>query len=193
MVHRSGQKGGSVRRRVTLNRQLVSLPETTLPIVCGGTHYFIQHFLFPPPELSLSRPSPNGKGKAASDPLALRWTPPGPHPPISLEPELQSFLDTFWTLDPVWPGTPNLSSAGAGAGAGPSSSSRPILNEDRQLLALHRLLVAVDPQEAGRWHWRDGRKVRRALERWWERGSGHGEAAQSLEDGDATRKGRHAR
>jgi tRNA dimethylallyltransferase len=189
VVHRSGKKGTSFRRRVTLNRQLVSLPENTLPIVCGGTHYFIQHFLFPPPELSLSRPSPNGK--AASEPLALRWTPPGPQPPISLEPELQSFLDTFWTLDPVWPGTPTLLSAGAGAG--PSSSSRPILSEDSQLLALHRLLVAVDPQEAGRWHWRDGRKVRRALERWWERGSGHGEAAQSLAEGDATPKGRHAR
>ncbi|RSH87237.1 hypothetical protein EHS25_003146 [Saitozyma podzolica] len=148
-----------------------------------------KHFLFPPPELSLSRPSPNGK--AASEPLALRWTPPGPQPPISLEPELQSFLDTFWTLDPVWPGTPTLLSPGAGAG--PSSSSRPILSEDSQLLALHRLLVAVDPQEAGRWHWRDGRKVRRALERWWERGSGHGEAAQSLAEGDATPKGRHAR
>jgi tRNA dimethylallyltransferase len=35
-------------------------------------------------------------------------------------------------------------------------------------LSLHQLLAAVDPQEAGRWHWRDGRKVKRGLERWWE-------------------------
>lgn len=47
---------------------------------------------------------------------------------------------------------------------------------DSQLLSLHRLLAAVDPVEAGRWHWRDGRKVKRGLERWWERGS---EAASS--------------
>ncbi|KAJ9116773.1 hypothetical protein QFC24_006664 [Naganishia onofrii] len=39
---------------------------------------------------------------------------------------------------------------------------------DQELLALHRLLTLVDPREAGRWHWRDGRKVRRGLERFWE-------------------------
>lgn len=39
---------------------------------------------------------------------------------------------------------------------------------DSQLLAMHRLLQQLDPQEAVRWHWRDGRKVRRAVERWWE-------------------------
>lgn len=50
---------------------------------------------------------------------------------------------------------------------GPSS---PKGETDDQLLSLHRLLTAIDPKEAGRWHWRDGRKVRRGIERWWENG-----------------------
>jgi tRNA dimethylallyltransferase len=55
-----------------------------------------------------------------------------------------------------------------GSDAGPS---QPTAETDDQLLSLHRLLAAVDAKEAGRWHWRDGRKVRRGIERWWEKGN----------------------
>jgi len=142
------------------------LPDETLPIICGGTHYFIQHFLFPPSELSTSRhPFDEDTGKGSFDPLNIRWKPPCPRPPVrdDLEPELNELLDSFWTAEPVWPGNH----------AGPSAkSSRPVPTEPHQLLSSYKLLEAVDPAEAGRWHWRDGRKVRRGLERWWERGGG---------------------
>ena len=71
-----------------------------------------------------------------------------------------ALLDTFWQPQPAWP---SQSTEHAG-------SSRPTTIDDQNLLSLHSLLAAVDPEEAGRWHWRDGRKVRRGLERWWERG-----------------------
>lgn len=136
---------------------------STLPVICGGTHYFIQHFLFPPSELSFYRRDEGRDG----DPLAIRWTPPGPCPPTSgLGPHLKALLDTFWRNDAVYP--PN---DGEGAD-GPRLTSRPVASGDHELLSMWRLLQAVDPNEAPRWHWRDGRKVRRSLERWWERGGG---------------------
>lgn len=60
--------------------------------------------------------------------------------------------------------------------------------DEHQLYCIYALLAAVDPKEAGRWHWRDGRKVRRGLERWWERGGG-----DVGQDGEGAVKGRHAR
>ncbi|KAK4690005.1 tRNA dimethylallyltransferase, partial [Tremellales sp. Uapishka_1] len=152
------------------DKEISSLAVDTLPIVCGGTHYFIQHFLFPPSELSFSRPeSPrlaDGKGKQSHDPRLARWKPLTPRPaiPHDLDRELESLMDTFWTADPSWP-IPSQPLSG------PSSQSTRITPlEQHQLLSLHRLLAAVDPKEAGRWHWRDGRKVKRGLERWWENG-----------------------
>lgn len=139
-----------------------------MPIICGGTHYFIQHFLFPPPELSFVR---DGEIKSqAKDPMSVRWTPPGPRPPIpeNLSPALLALLDTFWLTEPTWPSTSG--SSVTERNPGPSKSSRPTTREDEHLLALHRLLETIDPKESQRWHWRDGRKVRRSLERWWERG-----------------------
>ncbi|ORY32807.1 tRNA isopentenyltransferase [Naematelia encephala] len=144
---------------------IASLDAQALPIVCGGTHYFIQHFLFPPSQLSFDRPpeQPLDKGKSPSTPIDVRWKPrrPRPETPSDLDPELSELLDTFWTSSPTWPGETSPAS-------GPSTS-RPSVVDDHQALSLHRLLTAVDPKEAGRWHWRDGRKVRRAIERWWER------------------------
>jgi tRNA dimethylallyltransferase len=142
-----------------------SLDDKTLPIICGGTHYFIQHFLFPPSELSFDRPADND----SFDPSEVRWKPPGPRPPIpaDLDPSLVDLLGTFWMAEPNWPARPEDPSSEPGP-----SRSRPTVSEDSKLLSIHTLLKAVDPNEAGRWHWRDGRKVRRGLERWWERGGG---------------------
>jgi tRNA dimethylallyltransferase len=78
---------------------------------------------------------------------------------VEIDEELEKLLDTFWTEHPTWPESD----------AGPSS---PKGETDDQLLSLHRLLSAIDPKEAGRWHWRDGRKVRRGIERWWENATG---------------------
>ena len=89
-----------------------------------------------------------------------------------IDEELERLLNTFWTEHPTWPKSD----------AGPSS---PKGETDDQLLSLHRLLSAIDPKEAGRWHWRDGRKVRRGIERWWENGS--------LDKTEGKAKGRKAR
>ncbi|WVW84064.1 hypothetical protein I302_106092 [Kwoniella bestiolae CBS 10118] len=180
------------------DKKIATLPENSLPIVCGGTHYFIQHFLFPPPELSFDRPTtPSAKGKSPVDPSALRWTPPGPRPPIpeTLEPEMIRLLDTFWNTTPEWPQSVTDNNAETPAEPSSSKASRPTIYEDAQLLALHQLLCALDPKEGGRWHWRDGRKVRRGLERWWERG-GSIESAPQTTDGPQAgvdAKGRRAR
>lgn len=144
-------------------RQIASLTEERLPIICGGTHYFIQHFLFPPGELyTAGRSNHEDENESSYHPLDVRWKPPHSRPPIpeDLDPELEKLLDTFWTAEPVWPG---------GDATPTTKTTRPTIANPAQLLSLHRLLEAVDPREAGRWDWRDGRKVRRGLERWWER------------------------
>lgn len=160
------------------------LPEGTLPIICGGTHYFIQHFLFPPSDLSFDRPDPPTESQGSK-----RWAPPHPRPeiPNDLDPELERLLETFWTDTPAWPIDPNAINFDR-IEAGPS---RHVLGSetDDQLLALHRVLSAVDPKEAGRWHWRDGRKVRRGLERWWETNGSHEQHRSS----ETEAKGRKAR
>lgn len=149
------------------------MPDDVLPIVCGGTHYFIQHFLFPPPELSFDR-RPEREAAGEFKPLDIRWKPPHPRPGVaavaSLGAEQAALLDSFWTDAPVWPlraGQPEQLANEPGP-----SRSRPTTTEEGHLLSLYELLAAVDPNEAGRWHWKDGRKVRRGLERWWERGGG---------------------
>ncbi|WVR06929.1 hypothetical protein IAU60_003965 [Kwoniella sp. DSM 27419] len=178
------------------DRKLESLPSDTLPIVCGGTHYFIQHYLFPPPEMSLQRKSSHDNPKAGQDSTRMSWTPPGPRPPIpgALSSESVRLLDTFWTAEPDWPDSIATSDTEQPR-AGPSNtrSARLTITEDGQLLALHQLLAAIDPKEAGRWHWRDGRKVRRSLERWWERGGPVGEAPEAVEGGREGTAGRKAR
>lgn len=156
------------------------MPNDTMPIVCGGTHYFIQHFLFPPAELSIERPSEQQQSN--HDPLAIRWTPPQRRPPIpnDLDPELVGLLDTFWTPEPRYPRTTDDETIGAGPSTRPTS--RPVATEAHQLLSIWRVLEAVDPKEAARWHWRDGRKVRRGLERWWERGGGEVSSVKGTEE-----------
>nr|XP_031863381.1 uncharacterized protein CI109_001256 [Kwoniella shandongensis]KAA5530453.1 hypothetical protein CI109_001256 [Kwoniella shandongensis] len=177
------------------DQKVSTLSTETLPIICGGTHYFIQHYLFPPPELSFDRATTTNPPTRPSDPLSVRWTPPHPLPalPDNFDPDLLKLLDTFWTPDPMWPGSTNPKDGKAQAGPSNPKSSRPTTTEDDQLLALHSLLLTVDEKEAGRWHWRDGRKVRRGLERWWERG-GSGQAGKAEgEQEEVVSKGRRAR
>lgn len=167
------------------------MTETTLPVICGGTHYFIQHFLFPPPELSTSRPSsPSATDKGKAKATSSRWSPPHPHPETpNLDIDLSQLLETFWTTAPMWPSSilEATEPTSTDSIASTSTASGAATWTDSQLLSLHNLLAAVDPREAGRWHWRDGRKVKRGLERWWEGGG--------AKDGNETVKsvGRRAR
>lgn len=142
-------------------------PHTTLPIICGGTHYYTQHFLFPPSRLNLERADAAGRNSKNT-----KWRPPctvdqvletldrtnsAVAERIRTEPGVRESLESFWTARPIFPEAWVHGSTGAGVGA-----------SDEESLALHRLLALVDEREAGRWHWRDGRKVKRGLERWWE-------------------------
>lgn len=167
-----------------LSIQISIMGEDELPIICGGTHYFIQHFLFPPPEMSFDRrPSSEGISSESvpdleelesrhDEPAARhqRWSPPFPRPkvPNDMDPALLRLLDTFYTSYPVYPNSGEKDENEAG----PSNhnTTRLVPTDPDQLLSLHKLLATIDPREAGRWDWRDGRKVRRGIERWWERG-----------------------
>ncbi|ODN94193.1 hypothetical protein L198_05044 [Cryptococcus wingfieldii CBS 7118] len=176
------------------DQEIANMPLETLPIVCGGTHYFIQHFLFPPPELSFSREDSDGQGR----PLEIRWFPPGPTPPTpeNLTPALKRLLESFWLPDPVWPSAELETPSSPSTKAESSKSSRPTVQDEYNLLSLFRLLEAVDPTEAGRWHWKDGRKVRRGLERWWERGGRVNQKNTDVLESEARppgKDGRHAK
>lgn len=171
-------------RKSKADVQLEKTPLSTLPVICGGTHYFIQHFLFPPDELSFDcRKDPEG-----SDPLALRWTPPRACPPTpGLDPHLKALLDTFWRNDAVYPPREGAEDSDA---EGLRVTSRPVADTDHELLSMWKLLEAIDPNDAPRWHWRDERKVRRSIERWWERG---GVDVEKPVVEDTARSGRSAR
>lgn len=108
-----------------------------------------------------------------------------------LSPEQTALLDTFWTEAPRWPAREGVSGSTV-TDPGPSRS-RPTTTEEGHLLSLYELLQAVDPNEAGRWHWKDGRKVRRGLERWWERGGGDVRASATGGDDAVGGGGRKAR
>lgn len=162
--------------------QMDSLSPSTLPIICGGTHYFIQHFLFPPKELSLERPREQIEARN-SGPLAIRWTPPGPCPPTPqpMDPHLERLLNSFWLPNATYPPESDAEPSSANGDVVPCS--RPTVQSHHELLSLWRVLDSVDPNEARRWHWKDGRKVRRGIERWWERGGGRLQVHASAPDG----------
>lgn len=104
-----------------------------IPIVVGGTSYWIQHLLFPNrlANKGLTLPGPTTSGDPMSAPLQGSVS--------QLKPNLLS----LWTALPESP---------------PNAVTHP---EDA--LSLHELLQALDPPVASRWHWRDTRKVLRSL------------------------------
>ena len=137
-----------------------------------------------------------GEEEKPFDPHDVRWKPRRPRPPVpdNLDPALDKLLDTFWMSEPTWPPVPAGETEPAAPGPRRSKNNaktRPITEDDFQSLCLHRLLAAIDPNDAPRWHWRDARKVRRAIERWWERGGGDVRDVKPAE-GNAT-SGRRAR
>ena len=107
-----------------------------IPIVVGGTSYWIQHLLFPN-RLANKYLSSTPPGVATSD-----------HPmSASLQysvSQLTPSLLRLWSELPEYP---------------PNAATHP---EDA--LLLHNLLEALDPPVASRWHWKDTRKVLRSLQ-----------------------------
>ncbi|TDL19610.1 tRNA isopentenyltransferase [Rickenella mellea] len=107
-----------------------------VPIVVGGTSYWIQHLLF-------LNSLPASKSELNPPPQ------PPQSPPISssaLENSLQLLPDDLRYLFLNLPVVPPIASIDPDAA-----------------FALHNLLSRLDPTTAARWHWRDTRKVLRSL------------------------------
>ncbi|KAF8136139.1 tRNA isopentenyltransferase [Boletus edulis] len=105
-----------------------------IPVVVGGTSYWIQHLLFP-----------NRLANKDLNSTPIEATTSG-HPMSALQnyiSQLTPNLLNLWTALPESP---------------PNAVTHP---EDA--LSLHELLQALDPPVASRWHWRDTRKVLRSL------------------------------
>ncbi|KAI8998914.1 tRNA isopentenyltransferase [Trametes punicea] len=102
-----------------------------VPIVVGGTSYWIQHLLFPERMASLEEPGDRHaqpKGPPAVSESFVNAL-------AALPPELLSFFN-------------NLPEQAPSADEDPLAAHR-----------LHDLLMSLDPLVAQRWHWRDTRKV----------------------------------
>lgn len=108
-----------------------------VPIVVGGTAYWIQHLIFPgrlavePEQVSHPSSSPSTDSKPPSDGLSSALS--------QVTPDLRELFDAL-------PETP------------PSA-----VDDPGAALALYNLLQALDPLVTARWHWRDTRKVLRNL------------------------------
>ncbi|KAM5531833.1 hypothetical protein V8D89_014532, partial [Ganoderma adspersum] len=101
-----------------------------VPIVVGGTSYWIQHLIFPERMVSLDKSghdSPNAEESTPSTTFTNALT--------SLPPELLSLFNSLPEQAPTAELDPQLS------------------------LNLHKLLAHLDPVVSQRWHWRDSRKV----------------------------------
>jgi len=100
--------------------------QNKIPIVVGGTSYWIQHLVFP--DRLVGKDSQPPSPSCLSENLLSK-----------LSPDERDLINKL-------PDPP------------PSASTDP-----DSALAMHRLLQALDPTVASRWHWRDTRKVLRSL------------------------------
>jgi len=106
----------------------------TLPVIVGGTTYWIQHLLFP--NRLVGHPSKQWNREN------IEFSPIVEQCLTSLSGEQRQLFDTL----PV------------------GNSSAETTPSDDYSLQLHALLSSIDPDMASRWHWRDTRKVLRNLQ-----------------------------
>ena len=109
-----------------------------VPIVVGGTAYWIQHLIFPG---RLAVEPDQVSGPDSSLPLGSVPLSDGLSSTLSqLTPDLRELFDALPEIPPS------------------------AVDDPGAALALYNLLQALDPAVAARWHWRDTRKVLRSLE-----------------------------
>jgi tRNA dimethylallyltransferase len=123
--------------------------QAAVPLVTGGTTYWVQHLLFPlgKPAVSTSLTAP-----AVSD----DHVPFSPSPSRNLPALLESLPEPLTAAQhALLYSLPTL----------------PLKPPEEQSLAIWQLLERVDPLMAAKWHWRDTRKVLRGLERIWNEGA----------------------
>jgi len=105
-----------------------------IPIVVGGTSYWIQHLIFP------NRLTP-------SENASTSWN-------VSPAPVVSSSLAGSLSVLP--PGLLELYNT-------LPDYAKPISKDPEAAVQLHTLLSILDPTVAARWHWKDTRKVLRSL------------------------------
>lgn len=105
-----------------------------LPVIVGGTAYWIQHLLFP--NRLLADPTKEIKTET------IEYSPVVQQALASLSGEQRQLFDTLPLGKTRTEATPS----------------------DDYSLQLHTLLSSVDPEMASRWHWRDCRRVLRNLQ-----------------------------
>ncbi|KAM0754775.1 tRNA isopentenyltransferase [Meredithblackwellia eburnea MCA 4105] len=157
--------------------------ESKLPIVVGGTTYYVQHLIFPnslvsdaPSDLPppSTPPSHLPESSETSDPSSLPAIEPRPISSISNFPEslrssIMSLPGDLFALFFLHPSLPLTSSPSEFPPLFPVSTLPPPFRTPESLAAaLYAMLTHVDPRSAARWHWRDIRKVRRAIDIVWE-------------------------
>ncbi|KAL8286463.1 hypothetical protein RQP46_004480 [Phenoliferia psychrophenolica] len=152
----------------------------TLPIVVGGTTYYVQHLIFPnqlvsdapPPPLATPNPAPTPTPTPAlspSSPPLPKSTSDISHFPEPLKSRILALPSELLELFLLHPSLPPTSSPSVFPPAFPIQSLPSSLQEPESFAAaLYSTLQKIDEGSAARWHWRDIRKVRRALDIAWE-------------------------
>ncbi|GAA5868975.1 hypothetical protein JCM3774_002437 [Rhodotorula dairenensis] len=153
-----------------------------LPICVGGTSYYLQHLIFPnqlvgdnPAQASCSRPAsrtPAPAPSSSSEPPThpdVRTLADTEHFPQPLRDAISSLSPELLSLFLAVPALPDISTPDSFPPSFPLHVLPPRLRSPTTLTpALYRLLSEVDPKSAERWHWRDIRKVHRALDIVWQ-------------------------
>ncbi|GAA6000231.1 hypothetical protein JCM10207_007917 [Rhodosporidiobolus poonsookiae] len=138
----------------------------TLPIAVGGTTYYLQNLIFPNQLVNDPCSEPVQAPQLAATPRTLVDI---AHFPPSLRNSIETLPAELLTLFLTLPCLPQISTPSDFPPGFPLEVLPPRLRSPDTLTpALFDLLKRVDPLSASRWHWRDVRKVLRALDIVWE-------------------------
>ncbi|KAK4058460.1 tRNA dimethylallyltransferase, mitochondrial [Microbotryomycetes sp. JL221] len=140
-----------------------------IPIAVGGTAYYLQHLVFPNQLVADVPVTQQPHLTSGNDSVSKRGLQDLTAFPQDLKDSILSLpielLDLFYTL----PSLPQTSTPNEFPPAFPIERLPTAFDTPRTFTSgLYTLLKHVDPDSASRWHWRDIRKVRRALEIVWE-------------------------
>lgn len=150
----------------------------------------MQHLIFPNQLVSDAPPPrpPTPPPSASATPLPKTLDDLS-HFPTDLKSRILALPSELLALFLLHPSLPPTSSPSAFPPAFPINALPPTLREPEAFAAaLYATLQRVDPFSAARWHWRDIRKVRRALDITWE-----GRVWQDVLDAQAQNKDEGAR
>lgn len=145
----------------SLSVQIASIHDRNgLPVVAGGTAYYVQSLLFP--ELLVGdrlRDTAQAAGASVIDLSRVKVD-------SVLGRRLAQLDGTDRALLELLPSLPNISSVAGFAPGFPVERLPSLALHDIEhfAMSLYTMLQTLDPDTASRWHWRDIRKVRRCLE-----------------------------